>query len=387
MAAFGLLALSLYLASWRALSNVVVASACLSGLAALAGGRIERALWTRVALGLVLALALVWLGALLSPEVSGKEARQATGRFIAIALFAFAWREGLRTIGGARIMSGLFAAGAVSCALSLVLHGLHAPGLGARLELLGRPLNPIPGAAAAAAAGLAGVALWRAGLIVGRARIAAGVALAVILIAMALTQSRGPALGVTGALVALLLTARRRGRASAWLAGLGFLSAPGVIVFLEGPFRSAFCQSEVFLCRRSARLELWRAAADQIFAHPWFGMGVDFKLGEGWFNNPQNAALGAALYFGLPFLLICAAGALFLLRRMARAAPPAALDAAPAGARATLDWALACLVLSGFYYAFEPNPFAFYNAHWIFFWAPVATILTLGAGARVTERG
>lgn len=91
--------------------------------------------------------------------------------------------------------------------------------------------------------------------------------------------------------------------------------------------------------------------------------------GESWLNNPQNAVLGTAVYFGLPYLCLSLLTLALLLRRLASRGP-----AVP------LSWARGMMVFSAVYFAFEPNPFAFCNAHHLFFWLPVAGILSAEPG-------
>jgi hypothetical protein len=111
-----------------------------------------------------------------------------------------------------------------------------------------------------------------------------------------------------------------------------------------------------------------------IAGHPLAGLGIGHPLGGGWLNNPQNAVLATATYFGIPFLLLACLGLWLLLRRLA-----AAMAAAAPGDPG-LRWAQAMMVFSAAYFAFEPSPFAFYNAHYLFFWMPAAVILLSGAG-------
>jgi hypothetical protein len=260
-------------------------------------------------------------------------------------------------------MALLFAAGAVGAALSVALHVATAPVLLERIEMLGRPWNPIPASAAAAAAGLAGFALLRAGLVPPAWRIAAWAGLGAILLAMVFAQSRGPMIGVAlGA--AVLLAGPRALRLGAVLPPLVFLAASS-LVLLEAPLRALFCEGDALVCRPSLRLPLWQSAAEIIVAHPLWGLGATHRMGEGWLNNPQNVVLALAVHFGVPFLLAAMAAFALLLRRLASLE-----DGAPQ------RWAAAMMVFSGVYFAFEPSPFAFYNAHWVFLWLPVAVILS-----------
>jgi hypothetical protein len=260
-------------------------------------------------------------------------------------------------------MAMLFAAGAVGAALSVALHITTAPVLLERIEMLGRARNPIPASASVAAAALAGFALLRAGLLPDRWRLPAYAGFGAILLAMVLAQSRGPAIGIALGAALLMLPRGRALRLGVWLPAVAFLAASS-LVLLEAPLRTLFCDSEGLVCRPSLRLPLWQSSVEIIAAHPLWGLGAAHQMGEGWLNNPQNVVLALAVYFGLPFLLAVMLAFGLLLRRLGQAetgAPQA--------------WAAAMMVFSGVYFAFEPNPFAFYNAHWVFFWLPVAVIL------------
>lgn len=364
LSALALLLANMYFVRVRVLSDLVTVLFCGTAILALVGRAEARpflaglARWLGVAGGLVLAAFL------LGRAVSGAEALRALHSLLLIAGFVLFARAALRQLGAARLMRVLFAAGAISAATSVALHLLTAEPLWARIEMLGRAWNPIPAAAAIAAAGLAGLALLRGGCLEGRWRGMAWAGLGAILLAMLLTQSRGPLIGaLLGA--ALLLLPPQGARRGWMLPPLAFLAASS-LVLLEAPLRMLFCEGDGLFCRPSLRQELWSKSLELILAEPLTGMGMGHPLGEGWLNNPQNAVLATAVYFGLPFLLAALVALGLLLRRAARLEPTVAVR-----------WAMAMMVFSAAYFSFEPSPFAFYNAHYLFFWLPVAVLLSV----------
>jgi|GEM_PF-6628462 len=72
--------------------------------------------------------------------------------------------------------------------------------------------------------------------------------------------------------------------------------------------------------------------------------------GEGWLNNARNAVPGTAVYFGLLFLCLWLLALSLLLCRLATQEPTMPLSLAGG-----------MMVFSAAYFAFEPNPFAFYK--------------------------
>jgi hypothetical protein len=282
---------------------------------------------------------------------------------VLIACFVLTASEALRRLGPLKLLSLLFVGGALSAAASIALHLATGHPITERVMMIGRANNPIPAAGVMAAAALAGIGMLRAGELAHRWR-ATLLGLMVILAVMVLSQSRGPFIGlVLGAAMLFLPAAWVR---RTWiLAPLVFLGASS-LVFLEGPIRGIFCQSDQLLCRPSHRLDLWSRSAELIAGHPLFGMGVTHRMGEGVFNNPQNAVLATGVYFGLPFLAAALVGAGLILRRMSKMQPTP-----------PIRWAAAMLVFSAAYFAFEPSPFAFYNAHYLFLWLPIAVLLAV----------
>lgn len=362
---FLLVLANMYLLRVRVLSDLVAGGVVIVAVMVLLA-RAEDAGFRRAMLGwLTAAAAILLTGALAAAEVTLAEAWMGLHRLLLVACFLLFARALLRRQGAPRVMAMLFAAGAVSAFLSVGFHVTTAPVLMERIEMLGRARNPIPAAAAVAAAALAGFALLRAGLLSAVWRLPAYAGICAILIAMALTQSRGPAIGVALGAALLMLPRGLALRLGMVLPPLLFLAASS-LVLLEPSLRAWFCEGEDLLCRPSLRLPLWQRSVDIIAAHPLWGLGVSHRMGEGLLNNPQNAVLATAVYFGLPFLMAAILAFGLLLRQLGRAEQ----DAPQA-------WAAAMMVFSAVYYASEPSPFAFYNAHWIFFWLPVAVILVL----------
>jgi hypothetical protein len=362
--AFLLLLANMYLLRVRVLSDVVAGGVVIVAVMVLLA-RAEDAGFRRAMLGwLAAAAAILLAGALAAAEVTLAEAWTGMHRLLLVACFVIFARMLLREHGGPRVMAMLFAAGAVSAALSVGLHLATAPVLLERIEMLGRGRNPIPAAAAVAAAALAGFALLRAGMVPSRWRLPAYAGIGAILLAMVLTQSRGPAIGIVLGAALLLLPRGPALRLGMVLAPLAFVAASSLVP-LEASLRALFCDGEDLLCRPSLRLPLWQSAAEIIAAHPLWGLGASHRMGEAWLNNPQNAVLAIAVHFGLPFLLVAILAFGLLLRQLGRAEPGA-----------PQAWAAAMMVFSAVYFAFEPSPFAFYNAHWLFFWLPVAVIVS-----------
>jgi hypothetical protein len=372
-----LLLASMYFVQSRVLADVAIAVTGYAGVLALVAGVEDRGFlrgllgWSALAIGLLAAAVVI------SPEVDLQAGLSAVHSLAMIGGFVVCARVLLRRFGAERVLLVLFAAGAVSAFASVALHLATAETLTQRIAMLGRARNPIPAAAGLAAAGIAGLALLRAGRIAGGWRALAWAGLVAVLAAMLLTQSRGPLIGVVLGAALLLLPPQPR---LVPLLPPAVLLACSSIILLEAPLRALFCADADLLCRPSERLPLWQHSIDLIAAAPVFGHGMGHQLGTGWLNNPQNGLLGTAVYFGLPFLMAALVGAALLLRRLASRAPAT-----------EMRWAGAMAVFSGAYFAFEPSPFAFYNAHYLFLWLPIAVILAAppaaAAGSRAGDRG
>jgi hypothetical protein len=361
---FVLLLASMYLLRLRPLADVVAAAIALVAVMALLA-RAEPWPFRRAMLGwLAGAGGLLAAGALVSPAVRLGEAWQGVHSLVMLAAFLLFARALLRTQEAERLLAMIFVAGVACATLSVALHVVTAPSLLERIALLGRPGNPIPAAGAMAVAALAGLALLRGGALPRGWRVPAMAGIGAILVAMLFTQSRGPLLGVALGGALLLVPAARAVRLGLLVPPVAFLLASSIVP-LEATLRALFCgMDETLACRPSLRLPLWLSSLELIGAHPLFGLGMQHQMGEGWLNNPQNAALALGVYFGLPFLLLSVVALGLLLRRLAGAEPGL-----------MVHWAAAMMAFSSVYFAFEPNPYAFYNAHWMFFWLPVAVIL------------
>lgn len=369
LAAAALLLLNMYFLRLRVLSDVVVVVVAAVALLGLAAGALPRLVVRAMLLGLGVFAAYTLGASALSGSVDLRDWLSGVQNLALIAVFAALVWLLLDAFGTRRLLLVLFAAGAASAAGAVALHLLTADPLAVRLLPLGRPANAIPGAAVAAVAALAGLVLLRGG---GWSRFQAlgilggiGAAFAAVL----LSQSRGPLMGMLlGA--GLVLLRRPPGWLVLWVPPVAFVTASS-LVLAEGAFRALFCENDQWFCRPSERLPLWERSAALILEHPLSGLGAGFRLGEGSLNNAQNAALGLALHYGIPVALALAILAALFLRRLARSGD------APA-----TRWALAMVAFSAVYYAFEPNPLAYYNAHYLFLWAPVVFALREGGPPR-----
>jgi hypothetical protein len=369
LAAGALLMLNIYFLRLRVLSDLVLVVVAVVASLGLASGALPRRAVRAVLLGLALFAAYMLGATALSESVDLHDWLSGVQNLALIALFAALVWLLLDAFGTRRLLLVLFVTGAASAAGAVALHLLTTDPLAVRLLPLGRPANAIPGAAVAAVAALAGLVLLREG---GWSRLQALGILAGIAAAFAsvlLSQSRGPLMGLLlGA--GLVLLRRRPGRLVVWLPPLAFLAASS-LVLIEGAFRALFCDNEQWFCRPSERLPLWERSAALILENPLAGMGARFRLGEGSLNNAQNAALGLALHYGIPVALAAAVLAALFLRHLARSADGPATR-----------WAVAMTAFSAVYYAFEPNPLAYYNAHYLFLWAPVVFALREGGPPR-----
>ena len=136
----------------------------------------------------------------------------------------------------------------------------------------------------------------------GRERLAAAGAAAIILAGLFLTYSRGAWLGVAAA---LLFVAAWRGRRAVALAVGSLLATGAALVPLVGWSRLASQASS------SQRLYLWEAAVDMVRDHPWQGVGLDnflyqyprYMRPEAWpephISHPHNLVLDFWLRLGV----------------------------------------------------------------------------------------
>lgn len=277
-----------------------------------------------------------------------------------------------------RLLVVLFVVGSLAALVSLVRHGLwrneqDGPWLSSflsrRLVPIGRANHEILGAGALVSALFAGLVLWRDAA--PRLRPAMVIGLMVITLAVALTQSRGPMLGLCLAIGATILTlnvrdARRR-LAVALVLALVCAIVPVAMVVGEPWLKSLFCASEAGLCRRSARQEVWSTVLATIPERPWFGIGPAYRFPEG-VNHAHNGFLGLSFFFGIPAAILFAALVVLAFARTLRAAPQAR-----SYALLGLFFGIALMSTD------VPNPFAFINAHFLFLWFPLLIGVVLGS--------
>jgi O-Antigen ligase len=280
------------------------------------------------------------------------------------AFFLFAAQTS-RVLSTRQILWIIASIGAASAFLSIIVHVLKAPDLMDRMIPLGRGGNPIPGAGALASALIATIALWREELGRSRKTMAILLLLAVPLVAgLVLTQSRGPLVALCLALpLAFLL--ERRGMLIVLLACLAsWLVVTGLVIF-EPTIKAIVCGSNTDWCRPSLRNEVWERVRDQIALHPILGSGPEFRFPYQWLSHAHNGLFGTALYFGLGGLAASALMAAGYARCLTR------------GTDDTLRFfGIASLIFSfGYMGADLPNPFAFFNTHYLFMWFPILLVL------------
>jgi O-antigen ligase len=242
--------------------------------------------------------------------------------------------------------------------------------LSRRLEPIGRAHQEILGAGGLLSAFFAGLVLWRDAA--PRLKIPAAAGLAVILLTVALTQSRGPLVALCLALGATVLTLRarepRRRLAVALASALVCVVVPVALVLAEEQLRALFCASAMGLCRSSLRQEVWSTVLSMIPERPWFGIGPKFRFPEGSISHPHSGFLGSSFFFGIPVTLFFVALIGLALARAVRASAPGR-----AYALLGIFFSLAFMATD------QSNPFAFINAHVLFLWYPLFLGLVLGS--------
>jgi O-antigen ligase len=380
--------------------GALVVTAALAALDSLARSRLIRLPETatiRIApllhLGLAACLGwqiLGWLGQR-PADADSVQALGSTLALVGLALLvqsALSGREAASEAALLKLLHVLFWAGAASAAASLVVyvHNLWMNGaanlsglLGVRLVPIGRAAHEIASSAALAVSVCAGIAVF-SGL--GRwSRVIAAIGIALLLLVMALTQSRGPLLALLlAALVvaALSKVAAPRKRALWALAGLAVLFAlPMLLTSFEDAFRAAFCTQDVGLCRTSYRLGIWANAVDALRQAPWFGSGPSARLAGSASAHPHNGLLGSALFYGLPILIPIA----LLFGGAVHRAGLAARGPATTFLLLALAFAAASLATD------RANLFGDLNSHFLFVWMPIAMAFSLKpAGPGVEPR-
>jgi hypothetical protein len=338
----------------------IFAGALLAFSSGAAAETLRKNLWLWLSLGFLLAWQAA--GALFGDMPRPVSDFSKIGLLAAFFLFA---AQTSRVLSTRQILWIIASIGAASAFLSIIVHVLKAPDLMDRMIPLGRGGNPIPGAGALASALIATIALWREELGRSRKTMAILLLLAVPLVAgLVLTQSRGPLVALCLALpLAFLL--ERRGMLIVLLACLAsWLVVTGLVIF-EPTIKAIVCGSNTDWCRPSLRNEVWERVRDQIALHPILGSGPEFRFPYQWLSHAHNGLFGIALYFGLGGLAASALMAAGYARCLTR------------GTDDTLRFfGIASLIFSfGYMGADLPNPFAFFNTHYLFMWFPILLVL------------
>jgi O-antigen ligase len=262
-----------------------------------------------------------------------------------------------------------------SLAAAAVVAGLYSIAVqfgeswGGRLSPIGLPSHPIiAGAAYGIAAVAAAARVVRSDVAVWE-RILFSVLLAGLVSVVALTQSRGPLLGLAVTLILMLAVLRGRAALLLALAGLGVfaaLEAAGLVHFSS------------FLARAdSHRFELWNLYLDRIAERPFLGFGVnadvEVLLEQGTvITHPHNLILASQIHGGIlaALLLIGLLGAAFA----------AAYRSFKAGESGLALWLLAFIVVTG---SFDfGHMLANAGYEWLCFWLPVGWAIAADARRR-----
>lgn len=277
-----------------------------------------------------------------------------------------------------RLLQVIFWAGALSAAVSIGLYLFSLSGSGlpsfkaitqTRLVPIGRAYHEIASSAALAISAFAGIVLfvrmpiWQ--------RLLAIPGLLGILLAMALTQSRGPALGLILA-VALFgfLWLIRAARPRAALAVAMFIFAcflPVLTIVAEESIKNLICASDELLCRQSKRLQIWQDVIGKLPEAPWFGFGPHARVQGELLQHPHNGLLGSAFFFGVPMLIpliVLCLGSLLSASRHIRS---------EAGMFCVLSLNFAFVTLG----TDRPNLFGDLNSHFLYLWLPIALAFSL----------
>jgi O-antigen ligase len=363
-AAFVLFVVAIFFARGGKAPGLSVSPIFVGALLAFASGAavetLRKNLWLWLSFGFLLAWQAV--GDLFGEMPRSADDLSKIGLLAAFFLFAAQTSRVLNTRQILWIIAGI---GTASAFLSILVHVLRAPDLMDRMIPLGRGGNPIPGAGALASALLATVALW----LDERGRSWKTMAILLMLVvplvaALVLTQSRGPLAALCLALpLAFLL--ERRGMLVVLVACMAsWLVVTGLIIF-EPTIKAIICGDNSDWCRPSNRSQVWDLVREQISLHPILGSGPDFRFPYEWLSHAHNGLFGIALYFGLGGLAASALMAAGYARCLTR------------GTDDTLRFfGLASLIFSfGYMGADLPNPFAFFNTHYLFLWFPILLVL------------
>ena len=193
-----------------------------------------------------------------------------------------------------RLISILIAGGSVNCLIALA----RLPWLGdvwaqqvLRMPGWAEARHPILGAAIIGFVAL--LALGR--MLAGRRVVLHGLAVALCLIFIVLTGSRGPLLAVLGAAVILVGFARLRLLAA--MAGIVALIA-GAVWLLHPPAVIDLVAHQIAR-GDSHRLDIIRVSLQAIARSPWIGLGPNATLGRPGEDFPHNLFLSAVFYGGV----------------------------------------------------------------------------------------
>jgi len=179
-------------------------------------------------------------------------------------------------------------------------------GIGGRLAGFGETRQAILGASVIAVAVMFALARvlangpknWRLGYLA---------AAVVMILFVALTQSRGPLAGLAAGVLVLVLCSKLRLRILPPL-----LALPALLLWLDRGLRwkltGVLTQRGV-----SYRLEIWQASFARIAEHPWIGHGMGAHLGYQNFTFPHDLYLSLLFYSGIVGLLLFGATVFRLL--------------------------------------------------------------------------
>jgi O-antigen ligase len=279
-----------------------------------------------------------------------------------------------------RLLTVLFVVGTVAAVVSiaryfiiledsrrLTLKGI----LHSRLVPIGRASHEILGSGGLAACFFAGLALYPKAPLHHRRLIPVGLVLIALTIAM--TQSRGPMIGMSLAIVATCIVTLFRspgGRAGSALAltPMCFLIPVGMIAS-EPWIKSLACTTKLSVCRPSNRQDVWSTVVGMIQERPWFGIGPSFRFPEGAVSHPHNGILGLIFYFGMPMGFLFLGIIAFAVSRAAKSPPSASRTFALLGIFFSMSFVATDL----------SNPFAFVNTLYLYLWLPVFMGAILGS--------
>lgn len=304
-------------------------------------------------------------------------ASDAVANFALLAVALLAGRRLIACCGLRFILGALFAVASLSALLTLVLHFGAGLSFADRLVPLGRPSNSIPGAG-----GLCIALIGVVALLGDRSRPATPATIALvalaslpIVVAVAMTQSRGPILATIVALAATRLPGRMSGWRLFAIAMLAWSLTTALIV-IEPWLRGMLCVDQSNFCRPSSRQQIWTWVFEHISQRPLLGFTPVFRFADSLFNHAHNGLFGTAMYFGVPALVAALAMAFVYCRHLAT------VD----GGRST--FCAAALIFSFGYMGSDlPNPFSFVNMHFFFLWLPIAFALAERSEEAATGSG